>query len=76
MEQVALSVSLEVGWGDRKPRLIVRMDDQGTLISILHAPDEGLRQRMMAIARPLLAALEKLPETQPRMDDLIDETPF
>ena len=76
MDQVTLTVNLEVGWTDRKPRLIVRMDDQGTLVSILHAPDEGLRQRMLALARPLLDALQRLPEKQPRMDDLNDDTPF
>lgn len=76
MEPSQLVVELAIRWGDEQPRIQVRLNTTTTEIEIYHGAGAGLRSRLLAMIRPLLADLERLPETQPREDDLSDDTPF
>ena len=76
MEQSPLRVELQVEWADERPRVHVHMDEDGTVITLVHGPEQGMRSRLLALARPLLTDLERLPETQPRTDGLSDDSPF
>jgi hypothetical protein len=76
VNQSQLTVDLQVEWLDERPRLHVHLDPAGTVITLVHGDQQGMRSRLLAMVRPLLADLERLPETQPREDDLTDETPF
>ena len=76
MERSQLVVDVSIRWLDETPCVHVHMDPASTAITVTHGEDVGLRGRLLALVRPLLADLERLPETQPRMDELSDDTPF
>ena len=76
MEPSQLKVDLQVHWADERPCLQVHMDPHFTTITLVHGDRQGMRARLLALVRPILTDLERLPETQPREDDLNDDTPF
>lgn len=76
MDRSQIVVDLNVRWLDERPSFSVHLDPTCTTVTIVHGDAAGLRSRLLAMVRPLLADLERLPEIQPREDDLTDDTPF
>lgn len=76
MERSQLVVDVSIRWLDETPCVHVHMDPASTTITLTHGEDVGLRGQLLGLIRPLLTDLERLPETQPRMEVLSDDSPF